>query len=47
MAVAKFINGIAQALAHKPESVNPPVAGKNGQAKEEAAGPRKEKATGK
>jgi len=44
MVVAKFINGIAQALAHKSESAEAMAPGRNGEAKEEAAGTRKEKA---
>jgi len=44
IAVAKFINGIAQALAHKPKSPEPSVPGKDGEATVEATGTRKEKA---
>ena len=36
VAVAKFINGIAQALAHKPKSSEPSTSGKGGEAMEEA-----------
>jgi len=44
IAVAKFINGIAQALAHKTKSPEPLVPEKNGEATEEATGTGKEKA---
>jgi hypothetical protein len=44
VAVAKFINGIAQALAHKPKPPEPSAPGKNGEATEEAGGTRNEKA---
>lgn len=37
IAVAKFINGIAQALAHKPKSSEPSTPGKGGEAMEEAS----------
>ena len=47
MAVAKFINGIAQALAHKPQSAEALTPGRSGEAKQDAAGMRKDKATGK
>ena len=44
IAVAKFINGIAQALASKAKSPEPLAPGENGEAIEEARGTRKEKA---
>jgi hypothetical protein len=44
IAVAKFINGIAQALAHKPKSSQPLAPGKNGQATDAAMGTSNEKA---
>jgi len=40
VAVAKFINGIAQALAHEPKSSPPLAPAKNGQATEDARGRR-------
>jgi hypothetical protein len=44
IAAAKFINGIAQALAHQPKSPEPLTPGGNGGATDEAKGTRKEKA---
>ena len=46
VAVAKFINGIALALAYKPNTprpLTPDTPAKNGEAKAEPAGMRKEK----
>jgi len=40
VAVAKFINGIAQALAHKPRPPEPLEPGQNGQPAEEVRGKR-------
>jgi hypothetical protein len=47
IAVAKFINGFALALAHKAKSSEPLARGENGNATEEALGARKNKAGGR
>jgi len=44
VAVAKFINGVAQALAHQPKSSEPLAPDKEGEAIEQAGGTRKGKA---
>jgi len=44
IAIAKCLNGFAQALANRPKSPEPLVQGKNGEAAAEAGGTRKEKA---
>jgi hypothetical protein len=43
VAVAKFINGLAKALAHKQKSSEPLTRGENGNAGEPVSGTRKEK----